>query len=341
MKKRIIIDTDPGVDDAIALMYALKRKELDIVLISSAGGNGPIENITSNALHLVELLGANIPVVQGATQPIKRKAGYALGAQGESGLGNYTFNRKTQAYKPVEGEACDVIYQTLKQSKRKTTIVAIGPMTNIAKLIIQHPDCLDKIEEIVFESGTKEKIYGKPYKSFNAGYDPEAAEVIFQSGVKIVMVPMELGHIAYLDKKDIARFKRTNQLGKTYAKMFDGYRDFHVGNLGAAVHDACAVYYLTHPQHFKTEQTNIQIKYYSLPSKNKEKAASSENWTSSSTTKNPSKASRKYKKLEKKTEDYGYIDTNFESANKNATICMDIDVAAFKKDLFEALEQYQ
>lgn len=304
MKENIIIDTDPGVDDAIAIMYAASCEDLNINLISSAGGNSPINTITENALHLVELLGKEFPVARGAETPLKRPAKYASSAQGKGGLGKYNFNRKKIKHSPVDGEACEVIYQTLKQNKGKTTIISIGPMTNIAKLIINHPDCVKMIKQVVFESGTKEKIYGKPYKSFNVGYDPESAEIVFNSGVKLVMIPMELGHIAYLDKQDIKRFKATNKLGKIFGKMFKGYRDFHVGNLGAAVHDCCAVYYLTHPEYLKTEKAFIDIKYYKTDKEN-----------------------------------YGYIDIDFKK-KPNATVCVDLNINMFKYDLFEALKTY-
>lgn len=299
----IIIDTDPGVDDAIALLYAFKSECFNIKLISSAGGNGPIENITSNAIHITELFNEEIPVVEGSPTPLVRPAKYATKAQGKSGLGDYSYNKKKLKHHPVEGEACDVIYQTLKSSKTKTSIISIGPMTNLAKMIQKYPDCKKYIKQIIFESGTKEKIYGKPYKSFNVGYDPEAAEVVFKSGIKLVMVPMELGHFAYLDHNDIKRFKKANKIGKIYAKMFKGYHDYHVGKLGAAVHDVCTIYYLTHPEYIKTEKAFIEIKYYKT-----------------------------------NTDDYGYVDIDF-NKKPNATVCVDLDINMFKYDLFEALEK--
>ncbi|MGN1201009.1 MAG: nucleoside hydrolase [Candidatus Caccovivens sp.] len=309
-KLNLIIDSDPGVDDAIALMYAINCGKFNIQLISTEGGNSPIENITANALHLVELFDANIPVVQGSPTPLVREANFATNAQGKSGLGKYTFNKKKLKHKAIEGEACDVIYQTLKNNKNKTTIISIGPMTNLAKLLQKYPDSKKYIKEIIFESGTKEKIYGRPYKSFNVGYDPESAEIVFKSGVKLVMVPMELGHFAYLDHQDIKRFKKANKIGKIYAKMFKGYHDFHVGNLGAAVHDVCTIYYLTHPEYIKTEDAYIEIKYY----KEKRKKDNST-----------------------PAEDFGYIDIDFKK-EPNAKVCVDLDINMFKYDLFDTLE---
>ena len=114
---------------------------------------------------------------------------------------------------------------------------------------------------------------------------------------------MELGHIAYLNKQEIKRFKKANKIGKTFAKMFEKYRDYHVGKLGAAVHDTCVFYYLAHPKLVKTEPAEVSIKYY------------------------------------KKDEyDFGYIDTDLNSKTPNATVCMDLDIDAFKAEVFDILE---
>ncbi|MDE6583449.1 MAG: nucleoside hydrolase, partial [Clostridia bacterium] len=236
-KQNIIIDCDPGVDDAIALLYALQSENLNVQLIATEAGNNHVKSITENAIHLTELFKSDVPVVQGVENPIKRQASYALKAQGKGGLGGYNFNRKKLKKSPLQESASDAMYNVLKANKEKTTIVSIGPMTNIAVLLNEHPDAKDYIKEIIFESGTKEKIYGKPYKSFNVGFDPEAAEIVFKSEIPLVMVPMELGHIAYLDKDDIKLFKKTNKIGKIFAKMFTKYHDHHVGDMGAAVHD--------------------------------------------------------------------------------------------------------
>ena len=302
-KINIIIDTDPGVDDAAALLYAFGSDRFNIELLSAAGGNSPIENITANTIHITELFKREIPVVRGAVKPLEREAKYATKVQGKYGFGSYKYNRKKLKHKAVEGEACDVIYETMKKNKGKTTLALIGPMTNIAKMMQLHPDCVKYIEKIVFLGGTKEKIYGRPYKEFNVGYDPEAADIVIKSGVKLVMVPMELGHIAYLTKPEIKRFKKTNKLGKVFAKMFERYRDFHVGKLGAAVHDTCVFYYLAHPNLVKTIKAELSVKYY------------------------------------KKDEyDFGYIDTDPESKTPNALVCMDIDINSFKAELFDYLE---
>ena len=301
-KLDIIIDADPGVDDAIAIMYALNSNNFNVKLICSAGGNAPIEDITANAIFLTELFEKEIPVAQGAKTPLKRPAHYAVGAQGKFGFGNFTYNRNALKHKPIEKEASEAMYDVLMQSKKPITILSVGPMTNIAHLLLNHSDCKKKIKQIVFESGTKDKIFGIPYQSFNVGYDPESAEIVFASGVPIVMVPMDLGHFSFFDKEDIKRIQKSNYIGKIYAKMFSGYKDHHVGELGAATHDATAIFYLAHPEFFKTEKVFIGVKYF------------------------------KDDEL-----DFGYINTNFD-AKPNATICMDMDIDNFKFHMFNTFE---
>lgn len=300
-RKNLIIDTDPGVDDATALLYATKCGQLNITLLSAAGGNSPMENIVSNTLHVAEIFDINAPVVQGATSPLCRPAVYPVGAQGKTGFGGYTYNKKSIKSKPVQGEACDVIYQKLKESEDQTTILSLGPMTNIAKMLQKYPDAKKHIKEIVFMGGTKEKIIGRPYKEFNIGYDPEAADIVLKSKIPLVMVPMELGHMAYLSFDEIDIIKKMNKTGKILAKMFSKYNDYHVGKLGAAVHDSCTIFYLTHPELVKTEEGHIDIKYY-----------------------------------DDGKENFGYIDIDF-NKKPNAKICLDMDIDNFKFYLIDII----
>lgn len=302
-KNDIIVVTDPGVDDAIALMYAIFSGEFNIKLLCIAGGNGSIDNTTNNALFLMELFKYDVPIAVGLNHPLKREAVFATKAQGKGGLGGYKVNPKKLKTKPIETPACDAMYETLKKSRKKLTIVAIGPMTCVAEMLIKYPDSTKNIKEIIFMGGTKEKIYGKPYREFNISFDPECVDVVIKSGVPLVMVPMELGHFAYLNKNDIKFVKHINKIGKIFAKMFKKYRDFHVGSYGAAVHDVCALYYLTRPENMKMEQGHVELKYYKT-----------------------------------EEEEFGYIDTSYDQ-EPNATICVDMDILKFKYDLFDAFEE--
>ncbi len=289
----IIIDCDPGVDDAMAIMNALYSTKVRTLLISCVAGNNPIERITNNALHIVELCHRKTPVAAGASVPLYKKANYATHAHGKQGLGAYTY--KGPYTKIIKDDSVEAMYKTLLENKDKhTTILALGPMTNIAMLIRKYPECRDYIRKIVFMGGSKESET-VPYPEFNINFDPDAARIILDSGIPIVMIPMELGHFAYLDHDDIAVIKKTNNSGKRLAKMFDGYRDNHVGEHGAAVHDSTALYYLTHPNHFKTEKAYIEVKPYG---------------------------------------DIHYLHVDYKSEHPNALVAVDMDIDEFKQNFF-------
>ncbi len=289
----IIIDCDPGVDDAMAIMNALYSTKVRTLLISCVAGNNSITQITNNALHIVELCHRRTPVASGATVPLYKKANYGTFAHGKQGLGAYTY--KGPYTKPLKDDAVEAMYKTLTENKDKqTTILSIGPLTNIAMLLRKYPECTEYIRKIVFMGGSKESEK-EPYAEFNINFDPDAARIVFDSGVPLVMVPMELGHFAYLDHEDIAVIKRTNASGKRLAKMFENYKDRHVGEHGAAVHDSAALYYLTHPEHFKTEKAYIEIKPFG---------------------------------------DIHYIGVDYTSDHPNALVCVDMDIDDFKQNFF-------
>ncbi len=302
-KKDVIIVTDPGVDDAIALMYAIFSEQINIKLLAISGGNNPIINTVNNALFLMELFKQDIPVAVGLDHPLKRPPFYAFNAHGKDGLGGIKVNPKKLTTSAIKQPAKDAIYEILKNSESKMSIISICPMTPIAEMLEEHKDAKKFIKEIIFMGGTKEKIFGKPYREFNVSFDPESVDIVIKSRIPLVMIPMELGHFAYLDKSDIRQFKKTNHIGKLFAKMFKKYKDFHVGHLGAAVHDVCAVYYLTNPHCLKMEEGNVEIKYF-----------------------------------KNKTDEFGYINTSY-NKKPNAKIAVDMDISDFKYDLFEALKK--
>lgn len=292
----VMIDTDPGVDDAMAIMNALYSTKIRTLLITCVGGNNPVERIGNNALHIVELCHRKTPVALGASVPLYKKANYATFAHGKQGLGAYTY--KGPYTKPLADDAVEAMYKTLLEHKdQHITILSIGPMTNIATLIRKYPDCIEYIRKIVFMGGSKEdeKV---PYAEFNINFDPDAARIVLDSGIPLVMVPMELGHFAYLDHEDVDAIKHMNKTGKKLAKMFEGYKDFHVGNYGIAVHDSAALYYLTHPNHFRTEKAYLEVKPYG---------------------------------------DISYLSVDYKSKHPNALVCVDMDIDDFKQNFFSHL----
>lgn len=300
-----IIDCDPGIDDAMAIMNAVSSDHVCIKLISTVSGNLSIDNTLKNTLKICELLGVDIPVSRGASSPLKRQAVYATMAQGTAGFGGYQYDKVAGREISLQGE--DAIHYYLHDTLSKnTTIVCLGPMTNIAKLLKKYPEDKDRIARIVFMGGSKDEEGDvAPYREFNIAYDPEATRQVIASGVPLVMIPMELGHIAYFDKAEQKLIRRMNALGKTFYKMFQNYNDYHVGRLGAAVHDSCAVLYLSFPEIFKTAPARLELKYY--------KAGDTE---------------------------YGYVDCSLTKENKNALVCVDMDIDKFKTIVYGNLAKF-
>lgn len=301
-----IIDCDPGIDDAMAIMNAINSEDIEVKLLSTVSGNLTIEETVKNALKLTEIFGKNIPVAQGASEPVKRQAVYAQKAQGTKGLGGFTFSAPKT--KPFFLKSPEAIYYFLKENPaRNTTLLCLGPLTNIANLLTFHPDAKDMISRIVFMGGSKdEKNAAEPYREFNIAFDPEAVQTVINSHIPLVMVPMELGHIAYFTPEEQLKIKRANAVGEIFFKMFQKYNDYHVGKLGAAVHDSCASLFLSNPEIFTTEPAHIKVKYHKT-----------------------------------KTVEYGFIDCDFTSKNThNATVCVDMDVEKFKKIIYGNLFNY-
>ena len=302
----VIMDCDPGIDDAMAIMNAVNSENIEVKLISTVSGNLTIEETVKNALKIVEICKCtNIPVALGADKPYKRQSVYASMAQGSTGLGGFQFAMPKT--KPFHIKSPDAIYYFLRENPAKnTTLLCTGPMTNIANLLLKYPDAKNLISRIVFMGGSKDEDGStEPYREFNVAYDPEATQIVFDSQIPLVMVPMELGHIAYFTPEEQGKIKRANKLGEIFYKMFTKYNDFHVGKLGAAVHDSCCALYLSNPEIFKTEEAFVKIDYH-----------------------------------KKEDKEYGFINCDFNSKKKNAVVCVDIDVEKMKKIIYGNLFNY-
>lgn len=292
----LIIDADPGIDDSVALMLALKSPLLDIKLVTCTAGNVDIENVTQNTLNVLDFLCASpdIPVAAGAKKPLKRKTFNFLGVHGEGGIGGFEFPPHNRKLSPLS--AVEHMHKVLTESKTKVTIMTIGPLTNIAMLILKYPQDVDNIERIVFMGGScLETGSEDPYKEFNISSDPEAAEIVFASSVKKVMIPMEIGHTAFLNWNDVSKTAKTNAVGEFLIYMFRSYRDIFevrksfkyliskkykknvVGNAldhifksyqdrhvkdGIATHDAVVSAYLIDNKICKTIPVKVGIKYF-------------------------------------------------------------------------------
>ena len=260
----VIIDVDTGIDDAVALVLALQAEELDIKGITTVAGNQTIEKTTRNTLDVVEYFGrADIPVAKGMSKPLVRPQITAAYAHGESGLGTAVLPRADK--KPEELDAVSFIKKTLEDSDEKITLVPVGPLTNIAVLLLAYPHIKEKIEKIVLMGGGAHQGNFTATAEFNIYADPEAAKVVFDSGVQIVMCGLDVTMKALVTPDDIDALKALNtKAGDFVAEAFRFYLNMYLkaGKInGCAVHDAVTITYLLHPEYITTKPGHTTVDY--------------------------------------------------------------------------------
>ncbi|ANI28452.1 ribonucleoside hydrolase [Yersinia entomophaga] len=256
MSRSIIIDCDPGHDDAMALILALASPELKIAAVTTSAGNQTPEKTLRNALRILTLLKRrDIPVAGGAQKPLLRELIIADNVHGESGLDGPVLPEPDFA--PQAENAVELIARVLRASPRPVTLVATGPLTNIALFLASHTELTPKIERIVIMGGSVMLGNWTPAAEFNIYVDPEAAERVFQSGIPLTMAGLDVTHKAQVMSEDIERFR---QLGNPVADVVAGLLDFFMlyhrqerwGFKGAPLHDPCTIAWLLAPELFQS-----------------------------------------------------------------------------------------
>lgn len=255
-KYKIIIDTDPGIDDAAALTAAMFSKEADVKLITTVAGNVSVEKTTLNALKLVEFFNKDIPVAKGAEKPLSRPLVSAENIHGESGMDGFEFKRPLRKEENID--AVDAMKNLLGSSNEKITIVAIAALTNIAKLITKYPKCKEKIDRIIIMGGSTTVGNVTPLAEFNMYVDPEAAKIVFSSGLPIVMCGLNVTNKNTLDKKAIDEIKNSGKAGLMLYSLFQHYNSHDIDTT-LRMHDLCAVAYLVRPEFFKTKDCHVDV----------------------------------------------------------------------------------
>ena len=261
----LIINCDPGIDDAVALMLVLKSELFDVKLITTDLGNAGPKQSAKNANDIFELLGGpKVKVCAGDGKGFVRDRKH-VAVHGKTGMGTYIFEPNSRLVS--KQDAVEALYEEIMNSQEKVTILCMSPTTNLAKLMTKHPDCWtsEKIERVVIMAGSIEELRpGEiPYAEFNISCDPESAELLFPKKPKVPVdvVPMEMGHTAYLEWQDVFKTKNTNSVGAVFEYMFRTYKDRHVKN-GIAMHDGTTVAYMTNPELFKIEPVHTEIEYF-------------------------------------------------------------------------------
>ncbi|WP_028394018.1 nucleoside hydrolase [Bacillus cihuensis] len=259
--RKIIMDCDPGHDDAIAIILAAARPELEILAITTVSGNAEIEKTTMNALKVCDLVSRpDVVVSKGASEPLIRIRETAPGIHGDSGLDGPELPEPSRSWSEEHG--VDTIIRLVKESKVPVTILPTGPLTNIALALTKAPEIKDNIEEIVLMGGG---TFGNwtPTAEFNIWADPEAAKKVFDSGLPIVVMGLDITHQALATKEVI---DQVNQIDNNVAKIVGELLVFFASTYkemfdfdGAPVHDVLTVAYCVAPELFKTKDVNVTV----------------------------------------------------------------------------------
>ncbi|SHL33889.1 purine nucleosidase [Roseovarius marisflavi] len=263
--RQIIIDTDPGQDDAVAILLALACPDaLEVLGITCVAGNVPLEMTTRNALIICELAGkANVLVHAGCDRPLGRDLVTAEHVHGRSGLDGP--NLPAPIMPLQERHAVDFVIDTLRERPAKSvTLVPIGPLTNIATAFKSAPDIIGKVQEIVLMGGAHfAQGNVTPVAEFNIHVDPQAAEIVFGAGVPLVMVPLDVTHKALVTRARNAALRAIGTpVGRAVADLtgfFERYNPERYGEDGAPLHDPCTIAWLLKPELFKGRRVNVMI----------------------------------------------------------------------------------
>lgn len=257
----VIIDTDPGIDDALAIMLAQASGALDIVGITPVDGNVKEEYTSRNALNLAEFLGLGCPVTRGATQPLSSPAPRrAEKVHGETGFGSVVLSPAKSDFDPRP--AWDFIYDKAVELGH-LTIIAIGPLTNIATLLTLHGDVKEHIDRIIIMGGSTGPGNVTEFSEFNFWADPRAAKIVFESGIDLVMVGLNVTLFTGVPIKMLEEIGRQEtRIASVVRDMTRDYSD-RVGNRQdestSVIHDAIAVFYAIHPECCTVERAYVHI----------------------------------------------------------------------------------
>lgn len=256
----LILDGDPGHDDAIAWMLAKASPELDIRAVTSCAGNQTIEKTTYNAQRVCTLLGIDAPIAMGRPRPLLSDPITAGNIHGQTGLDGPALPAPSMELSPLG--AVELMAEVLRSSETPVTIVSTGPQTNVAALLMAHPELKEKIGRISLMGGGIAYGNWTPAAEFNILVDPEAAQVVFSSGIPVQMAGLDVTEKALIFPEDFERIRAVgNQVAKVVADWLEFFYRFHrsIGYAGAPVHDPCAVASLLHPELFTIQEMYVEV----------------------------------------------------------------------------------
>ena len=264
MARKIIIDTDPGQDDAVAILLALGSPELEVLGITCVAGNVPLPLTSKNARVICELAGrTDVKVFAGCEKPLERRLVTAENVHGKTGLDGIDLPEPTMALQ--ESHAVDFIIETIRaEAAGAVTLCPLGPLTNIATALQRAPDIAPKIAEIVLMGGAYFEVGNTtPAAEFNIHVDPQAAEIVFKSGIPLVVMPLDVTHKVLTTRARVEAFRALGTpVGHAVASWTDFFERFDMakyGSQGAPLHDPCVIAYLIRPELFEGRHINVEI----------------------------------------------------------------------------------
>lgn len=297
-KKPLIISTDPGIDDIAAMTISLFEPAFDLKMIVPTWGNVSLEYTLQNTLNLQKFLNTNVQVVEGASEPLVAPAISAASVHGQTGISGFTFEEAdAHLVKPIL--AATAMYNEIMNSPEKVTLLGIGPLTDFALLLKQYPNVVENVAEIVIMGGNIGRGNHSPLAEYNIAGDPEAASVVFNSGLPIKVAPLEIGNKAYVTETQLAQVKACGQVGQMLGAMFSNINEAD-GKI--KIYDPTAVGLIVCPEFFKFKDAKVDIEL-------------SGRFT------------------------YGATSIDFNNAHPNAKIAVDVDVEQFANWFINEIRQ--
>ncbi|UWQ97118.1 nucleoside hydrolase [Rhodobacteraceae bacterium M385] len=268
MARKIIIDTDPGQDDAVAILLALASPEVEVLGLTAVAGNVPLELTAKNTRIVCELAGRpDVPVFAGCDRPMKQPLVTAEHVHGKTGLDGPVMPDPTMALRDRHG--VDFIIDTLRaEPSGSVTLCPLGPLTNIATAFERAPDIVEKVQEIVLMGGAYFEVGNiTPAAEFNIYVDPEAAQVVFASGRPITVMPLDVTHKALTTAPRVRAFRdmktKPGTMVAEWTDFFERFDKEKYGSAGAPLHDPCVIAYLIRPELFSGRLVNVEIEVQS------------------------------------------------------------------------------
>lgn len=268
MARKIIIDTDPGQDDAVAILLALASPEVEVLGLTAVAGNVPLALTAKNARIVAELAGRpDVPVFAGCDRPMKQPLVTAEHVHGKTGLDGPVMDDPQMPLQ--DKDAVDFIIDTLRgEPAGSVTLCPMGPLTNIATAFTRAPDIVERVQEIVLMGGAYFEVGNiTPAAEFNIYVDPEAADIVFKCGRPITVMPLDVTHKALTTAPRVQAFRdlgtRPGTMVAEWTDFFERFDKEKYGSAGAPLHDPCVIAYLIRPDLFHGRHINVEIEVHS------------------------------------------------------------------------------